>query len=424
MTLSKLNCAIALVVLSLSACDTEDTFVADTSQGGTDGTDGTDGTSGTTATDGTASTDGTDATTGTDATETLADLPNACEAASECGGDECVENVCVIAAPAEATLVNNEDDSDVSGPPNLDCVGSPYTPGASGPDAVTLYGIVDRFGSGRKTIDIEVSIFLASEWPPAECTSKPFDEQRECFRTVKPSNAGWVTISTDPEADSPQNPSQCVRHADCTPGFECAEVDIEFECKAEFGLYEIAGIPTNTELVIRSRNDVSQPLLEGKWKDTYTLGVYLFSDKAEAGDRYRNPALMVSTGQWQTVPNTLQVGSISEGNSAIGGRTRDCHTADRRGYTIGDASVGLARPGTATGYFNDNEADTVPITNSTSTDIFGRFTVVDVPPGINRVSAVAMVGGAQTSLGHEDLYVIPDALMIVTLPGKLPILTK
>ena len=347
--------------------------------------------------------------------------PNACDDKAPCAsGSQCSGGVCVLAPAAEAKLTDNRTDEAVAGAPNLDCVDVPLAAPA-GPATTTAYGIVDRFGGGRKTIGIEVSIFKASEWPPAECTAKPIEEQKECFRTLP---SPLKAISTDPSAGSPALPQTCVEHLDCPPGHECTTLDnkISYHCEPQFGLYEIPDVPTNTLLVIRSRN--IEPTYESKWHDTYVYNSYLYADKVKEG-RYRVNALMVSDGQWITVPSTLSVkGGIKKTHSAVGGRIRDCRTDARPGFTIGEAAVALETPGSATGYFNDDEDDTVPIANRTATDIFGRFAIVDVVPGKNRIAAAARVGAAVTTLGAEDLYIVPDALIVVAFPGKEAILKK
>ncbi len=372
---------------------------------------------------------GTGGTTGSDDTSGSDDdilLPNACNETVDCSGaDNCIDNVCIPPPQNELTLTDNAVDDYVTIDPNLECKGGAVTAPAEDTPPATIYGIVDRFGSGRETIDIQVSVFLASEWPPEECVDLPFDEQRECFREA-PAQAGWSTISTAADAGAPALPDQCIVHKDCPPGYECALIDLERVCIKQYGLYEIAGIPTNTWLVIRNRNDASAPLVEKKWKDTYIQNLYLYSDRVDAEGRYNVNALMVSDGQWKTIPNTLFLPppGIKPGNGAIGGRLRDCRTEFRDSYTIGWATVDLMDPGSAIGYFNDDEEDTIPLVDRIGTDRFGRFAIVDVPPGQNTVAASALLNGELTSLGSELVYVVPDSLSVVSYPGKQPILKK
>ncbi|MFT7622634.1 MAG: hypothetical protein ACI9WU_001807 [Myxococcota bacterium] len=423
-----------VLVLAASGCSSDDDSSTDAGTGSTATGDTTGATSdgdSTGDTDGTATagdTTGGETTgdaTGADTSGTDEGAVNACTTSDDCSnGDTCIEGVCLFTPVEAVVLTDNRDDNEVEAPPNLDCVGGAITAPADGPETATIYGIVDRFGGGRQTINMQVSVFLASEWPPAECTGRPFDEQRDCFREVEAPN-GWSTISTDPEIEGQEVPATCSKHQDCPSGYECVDLDF-FVCSAQFGLYEIAGIPTNTALVIRARNDESASIFDSKWKDTYTHGIYVFSDRVDDDGRYKTNALMVSDSQWKTIPNTLFVsGGIKKGNGALGGRIRDCRGGDDRpSFTVGWASVNALTPGSALGYFNDNEADTVPLVDRKGTDIFGRFTIVDVPPGANRVAAAINLDGTVTSLGAEDAYVVPDSLSVVAFPGKLPILNK
>jgi hypothetical protein len=237
-----------------------------------------------------------------------------------------------------------------------------------------------------------------------------------------------ITLSTDPEAAAvaADIPEQCEKHRDCPAGYECIEVDVEYHCVPQFGLFEIANVPTNTLLVIRARNAPSNAKFDSKWKDTYVGGVYLYADRVSEDGRYNYNALMVSDSQWNTVPNTLFVkGGVKANNGVIGGRLRDCRTDARDSFTLGEATVQLQSPGNGvTGFFNDDEEDTVPIHNSKGTDIFGRFAIVDIPAGANRIAGAILSGGAVQSLGAEDIYVVPDSLFIVSFPGKQAILNK
>ncbi len=404
----RLMVVLAATAMCLACGDDDDT--GDTGGVGTDDTT-------------TTTTTGDDAT-GDATTDAGAELPNSCAETADCdSGDACIDNVCVLEPEQDARLLDNTVDDDVAGSPNLECKNGLITAPTEGPDKATIHGIVDRFGSGRKTIDIQVSVFLQEDWPPEECTSLPFDEQHECFRNVAPKD-GWSTVSTDPEAGAPEVPPQCQAHKDCPPGYECQLVDVEKICSPQFGVYELKDVPTNTWLVIRSRNDESQPLYESKWKDTYISAIYLYSDRVDGDGRYNTNALMVSSGQWKTIPNTLLVGSIKKGNGAVGGRLRDCRTPDRDSFTIGWGTVDLMDPGTAIAYFNDDEEDTVPLVDRIGTDKFGRFAIVDVPPGQNTVSAAGLIDGKVTSMGSELVYVVPDSLSVVSFPGKQAILKK
>jgi len=351
-------------------------------------------------------------------------INSGCLETSECEtGHTCIGGVCVVNPTTEVRLTDNALDTEVSNAGiQLDCAGS-LQEAPAGPEAATVYGRVDRFGGGLITTGMEVSFFKQSDWMASDCRQQPIEQQNECFRTEK---SDWSTISTDPEATNPTIPTSCEKHWDCPAGYECVEISngLSLGCEPQHGLYEVEGIPTNTLLVIRTRN--MDPIYEKKWKDTYIFGVYLYADQVDSDGRIKSNAMMVSESQWKTVPNTLLVpGGIRKNNGALGGRVRDCRSAERSSFTLGNATIGLLEPGRATGYFNDDEANTVPLLDSPGTDMYGRFTVVDIPPGANTVAAaILQTDGAIASLGSESFYLVPNSLAIVSFPGKQPILTK
>ncbi len=396
------------------------------------GTGGSDATATTGPSDnGTGSTTSDAGGTGLDTSQPPVQGANVCNDAKACPGNRiCADGVCVPAPTdmEEAVLTDNCHGKEcsvetIAEPVDVSCANLKLAAPA-GPATTTMYGIVDRFGSGLKTFPVEVAVFKASEWPPANCVSLPMKEQRECIRTAK---SPWTATSTDPTAPNPTVPASCVHHVDCPAGYECIE-DANGEnpnkCDPQWGHYSIDGVPTNTLLVVRSKS--ASASVEKKWRDAYVVGIYLYADRVKDG-RYRSNALMVSDAQWKQTPSLLAVGSIQPGLAAVGGRVRDCGTASRKSLAVGHSSIDLARPGETAyrvGYFNDNEEDTVPINARTTSDIFGRFVAVNVPPGPNRIGAAAKVGGNVKSLGAEDIYVVPDSLLIVAFPGKDPVLNK
>jgi len=155
--------------------------------------------------------------------------------------------------------------------------------------------------------------------------------------------------------------------------------------------------------------------------------VVLFSSRAydEWADRatIRFDPTIISESQWVQVPNTF--GSsirIAEGNTALGGRIRDCTVEGRYpevSYFMAGANVGTGNVATKIGYFNDREDDALPQPAQTSTNTLGRYAVIDVPAGWNRVAAAALLQGQVTSLGAHDIWLVPDALNILSFPGRI-----
>jgi hypothetical protein len=76
------------------------------------------------------------------------------------------------------------------------------------------------------------------------------------------------------------------------------------------------------------------------------------------------------------------------------------------------------------GYFTESEDDALPDPNRMSTNIFGTYAALDIVPGFNRIAGAVLAGSGVKSAGSVDLYIIPDALMIVNFPGRLSYIRK
>jgi hypothetical protein len=398
-----------------------------------------------------------DAATGNETVETntvpTKFVPQCTDDAKCAGSATCSDGVCVPKPGADhkAKLTDpTHDYTDANEAPALDCVGKSVDDLAKGlPDVktVTMWGRVDRFGGGDVTAGIEVAVFKASEFKPEACAGIADKAKRDaCFvddsKVGKPL-ATTVSIDAAKAKDAGLNlaghlePGQkCEKHLDCGNGYECRKptASIDKVCVLTHGVFALEGVPTNTPLVVRVHGP--QPNL-GKWHDSYLWDLVLFSDrldgkgagkqpaKYEGKDTFRMNPTIVGEGQWKLVPNTIGIGSIEEGNGVIGGRIRDCGKGGgRRGWPINKAKVALGVPAAGLAFFNDEEDNTVPVNSSSVTDRLGRYAAVDIPPGANRVAATASIDGKIVALGGIDVFVIPDALVIVSLPGRVAELTK
>jgi len=405
---------VAAAILTLwSGCFSDDPLVV-TPDSGSETTTTPDATAG-------------DGTTETDTPAGPVILPNSCESDADCSGKVCRSGVCVADPPSGTTgVVTNTDNVATSDPPNLACVDTaPVTP--AGPATVTLYGAVARFGNGLKTLDIQVDVFDATTFDPSICESESTPAKvLECYQDYGSNGKGappiGTAISSAVTVDPAELPDSCQKplgdeadHSKCPLGYRCIEEDLDWVCLEQYGLYEIAGIPTNTPLVFRSRATT----YTNKWHDSYTFNVYLFADQAEPGDRMQYDATMVSEGQWQLTPNTVGLPPIPEENGAIGGRVRDCRS-DRDSWPISQVSLDLANPAAKIVFFNNLEDDTVPLPGRDATNILGRFAALDIPPGWNKLGGSVRIGSDVFSLGTVDVYVFPDSLSLVTFPGLQP----
>ncbi|MCB9733545.1 MAG: hypothetical protein H6745_13170 [Deltaproteobacteria bacterium] len=343
-------------------------------------------------------------------------LPNACSESVACSGSKaCRSGVCVDDPPsaATATLTDPVDNTPTTDAPNLDCVDASLAAPVQTTTA-RLYGAVARFGDGRKTTDMHVDVILASDFDPSACESETGDEQITCYRAAG-TVVGSATSTAPPTPDS--LPASCSGHEDCPLGYQCVETSsVVHECKEQFGLFEVADVPLDTPLILRA---YPEGAITTRWHDTYVYNVVLGSDEVVDG-AVQYDATIVSDGQWLLTPNTVSLPEIPADHGAIGGRVRDCHTATRVSWPIAEVSIDTARPSRKVVYFNNLEDDTVPLVDRATTNIIGRFAALDIAPGWNVIAGSARVGGAVVTVGAEEVYVVPNALAIVSWPGKRP----
>ncbi len=367
-----------------------------------------------------ADVDTTEADTGGDATDedtqTTVELPNACTDDSDCGADSCRSGVCVEDPPtaSNATITDPSTNVGTDQLPDLSCVDATTADEPAGPATATVFGAVARFGSGRKTVGMRVDIIRADTFDPTACEAETTDDdKKDCYRGHGDVVGSTVSVAAPTIADTP-----CAEHVDCPLGYECLDpADLgEGQCEEQFGLYEIPDVPTNTPLIIRSYATES----EFRWHDTYVFNAIVFADQVGDDGRAQFDATMVSDGQWILTTNTVQLSDIPKSNGAVGGRVRDCRSADRDSWPISEVLLDLANPAKAVVYFNDLEDDTVPLIDRETSNILGRYAALDIPAGWNTISGSARVGGEVVSIGSVPVYVIPNSLSIVGWPGRQP----
>lgn len=398
--------------LLVAACggDTERGIKSDTKSDSTSGdTSGDDATTATSDPDGDVS---------SDTSEPL--LPNACNASAACEQGNCRSSVCVDDPPGEVVsyATNPEGNIPTTEWPDLTCVvddPSDAAPVAPPVETATLYGAVSRFGKGRSTVGIHVDVLRADQFDPSACEAETDeDDAKACFRALGTPVGSTVAV-LPPEPGS--LPDFCSKHEECPLGYQCNDPhELGGDCVQEFGLYEIANVPLETPLIIRSYATEN----EAQWHDTWVFNITLHADHVVDG-KVQYDATMVSHGQWLLVTNTVSIPDIPVEHGVVGGRVRDCRRGSGiDGWPIADAVLELAKPARKMVYFNDLEDDTVPLVDRETTDIIGRFAALDVEPGWNRIAGSARVNGAVVTIGGADVYVIPNSLSIVSWPGSQP----
>lgn len=355
-------------------------------------------------------------TSGADVSD-VSQAPNACTGDGDCSGvKHCRSGVCVADPPAGVTsfVTDPHDNVPTSNPPDLSC--SDQTDAAPvQTQTATLYGAVARFGDGRKTFEMHVDVLPEDGFDPTSCEGMTdATAQRACFRAAGTVIGSAVSVAP-PTPDS--LPATCTAHEDCPFGYQCTKTSsVVHECTLQFGLYEIVDVPLDTPLILR----VWATTNEDKWRDTWVFNVILPADQVGTDGRVQYDATMVSVGQWELTPNTVGLAPIPATRGAIGGRVRDCRGASRSSWPISEVSIGLADPARGTVFFNNLEDDTVPLIDRVTTNILGRFAALDIAPGWNRIAGAARVGTEVVSVGSVPVYVFPNALSIVSWPGRLP----
>ena len=305
--------------------------------------------------------------------------------------------------------------------PNLDCIDA-SVPEPEESSVVTLYGIVDRFGKGLVTNDILIRVYDATAFRPWECDSMEGADYLQCINDVVENEESILGEAVSTPVELVETPV-CETDADCPRGYSCCDGDFEGECCLNFGEYELDGIPVDHPLVILARPAKEDDA--GDWHSSFLFNTAARSEYVTDDGRYRLDPLIVGHGQWKTVPSPFFT-TIKSGNGAVGGRIRDCGDMadDRKAWNLYEATVGFATLPDKIGYFNDKEEDSLPDPNRTSTNIHGRYTGLDIVPGPNIVSGALRVGDTTVSLGAVPIYVFPNSLSVVSLPGTVPTITQ
>ncbi len=436
--------ALAAMLVSLAGClgkedkDPPADNDAVTDGGGTDASSGSD------------SSAGSDSGGSADVAAAPTKFEPKCTADKGCKATEiCISGVCVPkpAKDVKSQLTDpNNDNQPTTEKMDLSCVGKDLAEVIKDlpkGGKATMWGRVDRFGGGPVTTDVEVAVFLAADFHPEKCAGvEDPDEAQACFASDKIGKPIATVKSVDPDTAGTQGwlverpkkaEAECDKgkHFQCPHGYVCDKIDGFPKCGKGHGVYAIEDVPLNTRLVIRTR--ASKANDPAGWHDTYTYNVVLFSTHLDDKGKDKQPSkyvdkdtvlynpTIVGEGQWQLVPSTIGiVGGIYEGDGVIGGRIRDCGTKDRRSWPILDAKIGIGVPPEGISYFNDSELDPVPNKNRVTTNIIGRYAAVGITPGPNRVAVLGQVDGKTVELGIQDVYVIPNALVIASMPGFIP----
>lgn len=244
-------------------------------------------------------------------------------------------------------------------------------------------------GCMATTGGVEVAIFTASTWPPADCLSLPMSQQAACFDALK---STWTTTSIHPEDVGGAIPNTCSRRLDCPVGWRCELRS----CVPAFGVYELSDVPTGEPLIFRVRT------LRAHWVTTWWLsaGVETAFDGSARVD-----VPVVSQATVALAP------ASDDGLSAmILGMAIGCGT---RGDPIAGAVIELAERYGPVRYVDTGAV--TPAEGLAATDDSGRF-LASAPAGENQLALTLSDGTVQTI----TFYAPPGQAVLVTLPGHQP----
>ncbi|MBI5499208.1 MAG: hypothetical protein HY907_03125 [Deltaproteobacteria bacterium] len=337
--------------------------------------------------------------------------PTTCATTPTCTGDQILSCCTCIEPPvndAQRTPCGQMSDYCDEAPPdpvNVACLmesGWPEPPPVD-PPTVTVRGVVDVYGNGNTSAGGDITV--------------------EFYRMAADGSTDGAAIGTDlatlAACDESLLPAvfESGDEATCCPG-ACQELLPDTsDCTPESGdcrqlwLYEVAGIPTSTPLILHTSGD------RLFWKDLYYSNVFFFPEEEEPGGYVYYRAKTLSVDDWRGIPASAgDFDGIAPGQGAVAGEIHDCDNVK-----LVSAMVGVnPAPGILV-YFNGVEEKPYPNTMRRSTNIDSLYAALEIPPGQVRVSALAQVEGVGlVNLGWWDAQVIADALTVVTIRGTRP----
>lgn len=199
------------------------------------------------------------------------------------------------------------------------------------------------------------------------------------------------------------------------------------------GGYEIANVPTETELLVVTEGDAADPIATGNFSHrVYDYNVLLRNTEinAEAAPmgvggerRVRFTPRVISNADWSSIPSTSGLTSgITPGRGAVAGEVHDCDDV-----RIANASV-ASNPGRSWDgpvvYFSENDTNPLPDISreNRGTSILGTYALLDMDPGPVAVAALGYDDDRQTLVhaGSFRARVFPGAITVVTLRGLRP----
>jgi len=263
-----------------------------------------------------------------------------------------------------------------SGAPDLACMRPAGYPDAADPSSsqdVTVRGIAKIFANGCQSKNLTISIHRVIR-------DGSSDHGKHESEPVAPA----ITTAEDCSIDGVEE--------------EVEQCELRYEC-----VFEYTGVPTETELMIKTDGDL--------WAPLYEYNFFIPNDSVADGEVTKDVRALDQT-DYATIAQAALGKTITPGNGAVAGEVHDC--GDVR---LINAVVDIDKPKFALTYFTDDEDDPLPNLSARATTSLGLYSALDVTEGPVTVAAAGVQDGALLGLGHFRAWIYPDAVTSVTFRG-------
>jgi hypothetical protein len=281
--------------------------------------------------------------------------------------------------------------------PNLSCFTGfdpANPPQGEAEQTVTVWGVVDVFGTGGDADDVNVQIFeVGADGAPGAMVGQ-----------------ATARVSVYSEEDVELNSDGTERQ------------------RRRLGGFKIENVRTEHPYIIRTQGD---PSTFGHAIYDYTLAIrnrdIAMPDARAAsalgitGMAVRIRPRTLANSDWTTIPSTAALPSgIPAGHGVIAGEVHDCDDVRLSNATVYTQPAPNYED---TVYFSNNDTHPLPDTsrNGHGTQLLGLYAILDVNPGPVRVAAIGYSpSGELVHVGSYAARVFPDSVTVVTLRGLRP----
>lgn len=267
-----------------------------------------------------------------------------------------------------------------TGDPDVGCFepdGYPEKPGT--PQTVTIKGTAKIFSHGCQSKNLTIEVYTVKRTGGADD-----GDLGSLIGTAvtTPDDCTVAGVQSDEEG--------------CDPA--------RYECT-----YEYTGVPTETELVIKTSGNL--------WTSLYDYNIFIRNSAVQAGV-WTHDVRALASDDYGLISQTAIGAPITSGHGAIAGEIHDC--GDVR---LINALVDVNVPRKVLTYFGDDEAHPLPDLSGRATSSLALYSAIDVDPGQASLGAAGKVkDGSVRGLGFLRVYVFPDSVTTVTFRGMSPVL--